>query len=551
MEEVRKSARVGGQEAGYLFEFKPNDGVYLTVYPAVDSAILFELSDMRQILKEYGVLDYDMVVLARAVRSADGTRQRLAEHFEASVEELYVPLDEPQEPTEEVMPFRVELAKDRMTATLVVDRAPRMLPPDKEAVMEALCAQRVVYGIDEAAIDYGIQHGTETVIARGLPAEQGQDARIERRFNLDEKGKPVRNMYDQVDFKNLRYFLLAREGDILAERIPHTMGKPGTNILGTVIRPKPGKPRTLAAGKNTEVRDTNFLVALVDGQIVDNGSVISVDPRLEISGDVGVETGNIDFIGAVEINGSVQQGFSVKAAGDIIVKGAVSGGQVEGNNVYVTGGVLGVGAGKVTAKEDVHAAFVENGVIEAGGNIFVSDVVFHSELRAGGIISVEEKRGLVTGGLLMAGEEIRAKVIGNMILVSSRLVVGENPALQKEYQQAIKDYTETKEEMERLTKALHTLGKIDIAKLPPQRAAQLTQLTRSQFRLAGQMERGRALIETLEGRILRMKKARIRVADCIYPGQKITISSVMKNLQTEERRCTFYVKDEEVVTGPY
>ena len=72
MAEKLKSAEVGGRQAGYLFEFK-SDGVYLTVYPADDSGMLFELSDMRQILKEYGVMDYDMTELARVVPVKDKT----------------------------------------------------------------------------------------------------------------------------------------------------------------------------------------------------------------------------------------------------------------------------------------------------------------------------------------------------------------------------------------------------------------------------------------------------------------------------------------------
>ena len=76
---------VGGQEAGYLFEFKP-DGVFLTVYPSGDTGILFELSDMRQVLKDYGVIDYDIELLARTVREASGKSHKLADTFEAPVE---------------------------------------------------------------------------------------------------------------------------------------------------------------------------------------------------------------------------------------------------------------------------------------------------------------------------------------------------------------------------------------------------------------------------------------------------------------------------------
>ena len=40
MEEDKMVPTVGGEEAGYLFEFK-DDGVFFTVYPSGDSGILF------------------------------------------------------------------------------------------------------------------------------------------------------------------------------------------------------------------------------------------------------------------------------------------------------------------------------------------------------------------------------------------------------------------------------------------------------------------------------------------------------------------------------
>ena len=52
MDEGKGILTAGSKEAGYLFEFKP-EGVFLTVCPSADEGILFELSDMRQILKDY------------------------------------------------------------------------------------------------------------------------------------------------------------------------------------------------------------------------------------------------------------------------------------------------------------------------------------------------------------------------------------------------------------------------------------------------------------------------------------------------------------------
>ena len=78
---------LGGSEAGYKFEFR-NDGVYLTIYPNAADSLLFELSDMRQILKECGVIDYDVALLSRTLREANGEPQRVADPVEMSEELL-------------------------------------------------------------------------------------------------------------------------------------------------------------------------------------------------------------------------------------------------------------------------------------------------------------------------------------------------------------------------------------------------------------------------------------------------------------------------------
>jgi hypothetical protein len=130
-------------------------------------------------------------------------------------------------------------------------------------------------------------------------------------------------------------------------------------------------------------------------------------------------------------------------------------------------------------------------------------------------------------------------------------VVGVNPSLQKKYQEACKEYSASKKKLQQLTQALNTLGKIDVSQLPPQRAEQIAQLTRSQFPLAGQVERSERLIHELEEQLAQMRNGRIRVSDKIYPGQKLVVNSVVKHLQTEEQHCTFQLEEDEVRVGPY
>ena len=545
---------VGSKEAGYLFEFKA-DGVFLTVYPTEDDGILFELSDMRQILKEYGVLDYEIEVLARIVRETKGEPQKLADRFEAILD-LTDASDSngaalKEIAKEKVKPYKVEVSRDKMAVFIRFDRKATGIMPELDEVLSALENNNITYGIDKDAISKALEGTTDFLAAKGTAPVKGEDARIVKMFDLGEKGRPVKNEYDQVDYKNLNLFVLAKAGQRLAERIPHTAGTPGTNVFGDPLPAKPGKPKPVPAGKNTTIEEENFVVAAIDGQIVDANNKISIDPQLVIQGDVGVSTGNIDFNGCVHVGGTVQQGFVVKATGDIEINGMVSGATVDGCNVFIKGGIQGQSRGIIKASEDVRAAFVENGEIEAIGSIYINDVSLHSNLRAGKEICVEGKKGLVTGGILAAGEEVRATVLGNQMNVVTKVVVGVNPMLQRKYQETCREHTEAKRRLQQITNSLNTLGKIDLSKLPEQRAKQIKALMQSQFPLAGLVERSAAAIKQMEEEIEKMKNGRVKVSDTLYPGVRLTINSVMKIVQEEEKHCTLYVEDDFIKSGPY
>ena len=76
-------------------------------------------------------------------------------------------------------------------------------------------------------------------------------------------------------------------------------------------------------------------------------------------------------------------------------------------------------------------------------------------------------------------------------------------------------------------------------------------MTRSKFPLAAQVEREENLIHELEDQMAQMKEGCVRVSDKIYPGTKIVINSIMKNVQVEEQHCTLTVVDDQVQSNPY
>ncbi|MBQ3442474.1 MAG: DUF342 domain-containing protein [Selenomonadaceae bacterium] len=547
---------LGGPASGYKYEFKP-DGVYLTVYPNVDGERLFELSDMRQILRDCKVLDYDVGILSRTMREANGRPQRIAEPVQITEDVLRAAVgdekifagDEEEEPYARLI---VEMPRDKMKATIKYDTRDGARLPTKEMVMAALNDAGVVYGINEDAIEIGIRSLTPFVAAEGLLPIPGENAYIDRKFDLGIQGKPVVDEYDKVDYKDLNLFVLAKENQTLAIRIPQTKGTPGKNILGEPVPAQNGRPCPMPEGKNTKVVGEHRLIATVNGQIVDKGSRISVDPRLEIKGGVGVQTGDIEFDGTVQIKGDVEQGFKVKATGDIEIKGSVNGAEVNGRNVYISGGITGADRAKVYAEHDVRTAFAENALIEAGNDIFIADIALHSQIRAGKRLIMEDKHGQITGGHAVAGEMVSVKVIGNSSFVVTKVSVGVAPNLQKEYQALRKTYKESKKRLTHIMQTLNTLSKIDINKLPPSRVESINALTRSQFPLAGQIKRDEKRILEIEEQLVNMKNGKIRVSGTIYPGTRLSVNNILKSIQSEYKHCSIALNDEgDVEVGTY
>ena len=129
--------------------------------------------------------------------------------------------------------------------------------------------------------------------------------------------------------------------------------------------------------------------------------------------------------------------------------------------------------------------------------------------------------------------------------------VGVDPTVQKRYLEVCRECKEDRGRLKQITQMLNTLGKIDVSRLPQQRIDQINALTRSQFPLAGKIKRAEKEIQALEEAMGRMKEGKIRVMDTVYPGVRISINSVIMNVQSSIRRCLLTVKEERINIGTY
>lgn len=532
---------VGGTDKGYLLRFKP-DGAYLTVYPYSDDRILFELTDITKVLHENRITEYEIETIARIIREGSGEETSVTGI--AKVESEPDVMEEPE--------IEISISKDKMRAELHIEMKKNSLKPTVEQLMGKIKERGITYGIREDSIRKAVNlQANDLVVAEGTLPVSGENAAIVMHVDMKKQGRPEEIENGRVDFKNLNLFIVVKQGDLLAERIPHTQGTQGVDIMGEIVAAKPGKSVMLPVGKNVKIVDEHKLIAALDGQVVIVNNKLSIDPTIQVKGDVDLSTGNIEFNGSVMVKGSVQTGFSIIAEGDVEIAGSISGGTVEARNITVRNGIQGMQRGHIKAREDIHSSFAENAKLIAGRDAIITEAILHSDISAGRKIVVQGRKGLISGGSAVAGEEILVKCAGNLMDMSTKLEVGINPMLKTEYALTKKELAKAKIELDQAQKAIVVLKAVKPELLSEAKRELLLRLTKAQFPLTGKVKAFEERIMEIEESFEGLKEGKIRVSDVAYPGVRIIVGSVVKHIRSKTQHCTFYVENGEIVTGPF
>ncbi|AIF52097.1 DUF342 domain-containing protein [Pelosinus sp. UFO1] len=523
--------------AGYSITTN-SSGVYLKIDALAEGQTsVSEIAIIEQLNKR-DITEFNRNAIIQTIKTADGQPAKIAE------KPVLVPPPEPE--------IRIVVTRDKMEASLEIILPPKCKPLNMETVLEKIKASGIVFGLNHDAIKKAYDSpGNSVVFATGQQAVHGTNAQIKYHVTIADKARPQELEDGSVDFKKMNLFTTVQPDDLLAEKILATPGVPGTDVLGHPVIAKPGKDLMLPVGKNVKVVDTNTIRAEIAGQLLIVNNKVNVLPIIEIKEDVDVSTGNIEFIGNVTVRGSVMPGFSVKADGNVEIFGSVSGGTVEGKNVVIKMGIQGMHRGYVKAKENVVAKFIENATVHAGVEILVSDVVMHSRITAGKKVQVEGRRGLIVGGNIMAGEEIRAKVVGTQMSTSTELEVGVNPTIREEYQHIRREIKKVEVNLEQTQKALNILRAMDQHTIPADKREMLLKLTKAQFHLVGQAETMRTRMKVIEGEFEEMRAGRIKVAEAIYPGVKVVVGTLVKPIRDTLKFVSLYAEDGEIKVGNF
>jgi len=353
--------------------------------------------------------------------------------------------------------FSVDISEDKLTAALIPKSRERedvvftdlMDLIEAEGVRQGLVEEDILrdFFADEAG-------GTESLtIARGYPPGAGKDPEIVFHFETDylQAGKMLED--GTIDWKDRGEIPQVEEGDLLAEIIPGVYGAVGMDVLGNEIPADPIARVNLAAGKGVKKSsEGNSFVASSKGtpSLSDN-QTLTVSPILQIEGDVGIETGHIEFDGHIEVEGTVQSGYQVRGA-SLRAQGIHNAEIYVSGDVVVTGGIF---ESVLKCQGHVKAVHIHKSDIDAGGNLTVDKEIIDSTVELQG--SCQADYGTIISSKIAARNGIIAQNIGTAMSKPSHLDVGIDHKLRRELSGLKKMFAKTERNKKDITPKIKAL----------------------------------------------------------------------------------------------
>ena len=398
---------------------------WLTVHPREGSDRKVYSDEVRARMKILGIPPVRNSIIEEAIREESGLPAELG----------------PWPGGENLSSFcTVEIAPDGMSAWLTA-APPRPGGEDitEEMVDAALRGSGVSRGIDGNAIDRLLGdrvYGRKVKIASGSAPVQGKGVRVKFYFVKDHV--PYRELlYGRIDLKELNYIQNRKKGDVLADLMPRTEPVNGFKVTGEVLPADPAdEGETLNAGEGCVLEDGR-IIAGRDGNARLEGNAVTVEPVVTVQ-NVDYETGNIAFDGSVVVKGTVADGFSVTAGGDLEVDKCV--GRVSltaGRNILLKQGINGDNGAEVRTGGSLTAKYGESSRIYTGGDLIIKEALMHCSLMVKGNLLLSGGRAELLGGSAVIRGSLLCRKLGGIYEPATSVVMGIDPDDLDEYRKLL------------------------------------------------------------------------------------------------------------------
>ena len=247
-----------------------------------------------------------------------------------------------------------DIAPDHHIEIVVEEKSEILNSINYSEVMQRLESLRVKHGFHQDEIVRAMEAKEPGIfeIASGRSPISGKDGWIELKVNLDSTKGPKEKDGGLVDFRDLHTIPTVDRGKVIAIIHPPVPGQIGCTVTNEPLPAKQTLPIVLKAGQGVSIVDDK-VVSTEPGRprIEQRGQLVKVAimPKLTHMGNVDLSSGNIRFMGDVEICGAVEERMIVEAEGDIMIHKAVNFASITASGAITTfGSIIGseVSAGK-------------------------------------------------------------------------------------------------------------------------------------------------------------------------------------------------------------
>ncbi|EOT24629.1 hypothetical protein C805_02841 [Eubacterium sp. 14-2] len=438
---------------------------------------------------------------------------------------------------------QIRVSRDNMQAYLYLPN-PVMDAYTEREVREALEKSGVSYGIQEDALNNVLEnqlYNREILIAQGDRPKDGVDGYYEYKFDVNFSKKPKLCPDGSVDYWSIKMVEIVTEGQEIAVYHKAVPGVDGMNLKGKPVLAKRGRDLVPLRGKGFErSEDGTSYISLMDGKIEKSSDRITILPVYEVSGDVDLSIGNIDFRGDVIVHGTVCSGVTVKATGTVTVDGVVEGAKIEaGKDIVLRSGVMGASRAVITTRGNISAKFFEYTRVHANGSIR-ADVFLNCQVSCGESILLDGKKASIVGGEVGAIQGIVVNTLGSDGEVRTHVRIGNDSSVRRRIGILRNKIEVEKANLEKIENGLKLLKDV---KNDPRR----TDLLRVKIRDTALLAEDTAELEKLEDQMERARGCTVRVIGCVYPGVSVEIDDLEVHVKEEQFSLEFIRQMDKIV----
>lgn len=350
----------------------------------------------------------------------------------------------------------LKVDEDEMAAWLYLTPPQDGVTYKKNDLIDYLEHHGVVEGLHQSNLSAMIKkkvYNREILVAKGREIQEGRDGYFEYLFSPEEYGTPKVREDGSVDYTNINALQNVKAGEKVAIYHKAIQSIDGCTVLGNVLQGKLYRDLPPMRGRGIR-REEEAYYAQNDGKIEVKDGRVDIQNVHEISGDVDMIIGKVEFFGDIVIYGNVEEGVVIRAGRNIEIHGSTSLANLyAGGDIILSRGIQGGNKSKISARGNIFADFIEHTTVEAGGMV-QANIIMNSNVSAKDKVIATGKKGTIIGGYVHAVKGVEAVCIGNDVELRTIVHCGYEAQTHERMLEVRKKEAEIKEKISDLVESM-------------------------------------------------------------------------------------------------